>query len=53
MAPNALTVATSGALFGAAVTTAGVYLPSIIVEQMHLRQFHMLKVFLTASAAST
>jgi hypothetical protein len=53
MAPNALAGATSGVLFGAAVTTAGVYLPSIIVEQMNLRQFHMLKVFLTASATST
>jgi hypothetical protein len=52
MASNALTVATSGAIFGAAVTASGVYLPSMIVEQMSLREFHMLKVFLTASATS-
>ena len=41
-----------GVIFGAALTAAGVALPSVIVDQMHMREFHMMKVFLTASASS-
>lgn len=42
----------SGATFGAALTASGVWSPSTIVDQMHLQDFRMLKVFLTASGAS-
>jgi hypothetical protein len=42
----------SGVIFGAALTAAGVYSPSVIVGQMHLTNFHMLKTFLAASASS-
>ncbi|KAL4903980.1 hypothetical protein BDW74DRAFT_31352 [Aspergillus multicolor] len=42
----------TGALFGAALTLSGVYLPTTIISQMQLQDFHMLKVFLTASSAS-
>lgn len=43
----------SGSLFGAALTAAGVYSPTVIVSQMKLESFHMLKVFLSASASSS
>jgi hypothetical protein len=42
----------TGAFFGAALTASGVWNPSTIVEQMRLQNFHMLKVFMTASSAS-
>jgi hypothetical protein len=42
----------AGAFFGAALTISGVYLPTVIIKQMQLRDFHMLQVFLTACAAS-
>jgi hypothetical protein len=41
-----------GGIFGAALTAAGVYSPQIILDQMALKEFHMMKVFLTASASS-
>jgi len=44
--------AASGAIFGSALTASGVYLPNVIVSQMKLTDFHMLKAFLTASACS-
>jgi hypothetical protein len=42
----------SGALFGAALMSAGVYSPHIIIGQMKLVDFHMLKAFIAASASS-
>ncbi|KAF4635757.1 hypothetical protein G7Y89_g2349 [Cudoniella acicularis] len=42
----------SGALFGSALTAAGMYSPSTIIGQMHLTNFHMMKGFLAASASS-
>ena len=42
----------AGAIFGGAITAAGVYHPSVIIGQMKLEDFHMLKVFLTATATS-
>ena len=42
----------SGSIFGATLTAAGVYLPIVIQDQMALKEFHMMKVFLTASASS-
>jgi len=42
----------SGAIFGAALTAAGVYSPTVIIEQMHFQDFHMMKAFLSASASS-
>ena len=38
----------TGALFGAALTSSGVFLPSIILEQFELKNFYMLQVFATA-----
>ncbi|KAL3422721.1 YeeE/YedE family protein [Phlyctema vagabunda] len=42
----------AGTVFGAALAASGVYSPSIIISQMQLTDFHMLKVFLGASASS-
>jgi hypothetical protein len=42
----------SGAIFGAALTVAGVYSPSVIIAQMHFQDFHMMKSFVAASACS-
>lgn len=42
----------AGAMFGSALTASGVYLPGVIISQMELKDFHMLKVFLTASSLS-
>lgn len=42
----------AGAIFGTALTAAGVYNPSVIIGQMKFEDFQMLKVFLTATAAS-
>jgi hypothetical protein len=47
-----ITSSTAGALFGAALASSGVYLPSVIISQMRLSSFHMLKAFITASASS-
>ncbi|KAF2441866.1 YeeE/YedE family protein [Karstenula rhodostoma CBS 690.94] len=47
-----LTSSTAGALFGAALASSGVYLPSVIISQMQLSSLQMLKVFITASASS-
>ncbi|KIW23347.1 uncharacterized protein PV07_11555 [Cladophialophora immunda] len=44
--------AASGGIFGAALTASGVYSPSVIVSQLQLGNFHMLKSFLAASACS-
>jgi hypothetical protein len=42
----------SGVLFGAALTAAGVYSPTVIIQQMHFEDFHMMKAFFSASATS-
>jgi len=42
----------SGSLFGAAITAAGVYSPAVIIGQLKLEDFHMLKSFIAASASS-
>ena len=42
----------AGAIFGAALTAAGVYSPSVIIGQMRLTDFDMMKAFLGASASS-
>jgi uncharacterized membrane protein YedE/YeeE len=47
-----LTSMAAGAAFGAALTASLVYLPTIIIGQLQLRDFHMLQVFLTASGTS-
>lgn len=52
MSTSLITSGMAGTLFGSALTASGVYLPSVIMSQMELRDFHMLKVFLTASSAS-
>ncbi|KAJ6119765.1 hypothetical protein N7523_004045 [Penicillium sp. IBT 18751x] len=52
MSSHLLPSTMAGALFGSALTASGVYLPSVILSQMELEDFHMLKVFLTAGSAS-
>lgn len=42
----------AGFVFGAALTASEIYLRSVIVSQMELEDFHMLNVFLAASASS-
>lgn len=49
---SVVTDVVTGAIFGSALTAAGVYQPSVILSQMQLRNFHMLQVFLGASAIS-
>ncbi|KAL2190468.1 hypothetical protein L209DRAFT_677669 [Thermothelomyces heterothallicus CBS 203.75] len=43
----------TGAAMGAALTTAGVYAPDIILSQFKFTDFTMLQTFLTAAAGST
>jgi hypothetical protein len=43
----------SGVAFGAALTASGVYHPLSIMRQFQLADFHMLEVFLGATASST
>jgi hypothetical protein len=43
----------TGAAMGAALTTAGVYKPSVILSQFNFSDFTMLQTFLTAAAGST
>jgi hypothetical protein len=52
MSTTPLKSVVSGAIFGAAVTAAGVYSPSVIISQMKLEDFHMMKAFIAASASS-
>ncbi|EKG21344.1 protein of unknown function DUF395 YeeE/YedE [Macrophomina phaseolina MS6] len=42
---------TAGALFGSALSAAGIYSPPLIKAQMQLVDFTMLKIFVTASAS--
>ncbi|KAI2465517.1 hypothetical protein F4781DRAFT_24165 [Annulohypoxylon bovei var. microspora] len=43
----------SGAAFGAALAATAMYQPDVIIEQMNLRNWHMVTTFLTASGTST
>ncbi|RFU32987.1 hypothetical protein B7463_g3345, partial [Scytalidium lignicola] len=52
MSVNLVSSAAAGTLFGAALAASGVYSPAVIISQMQLRDFHMLEVFLSASATS-
>ncbi|UPK97552.1 hypothetical protein LCI18_008487 [Fusarium solani-melongenae] len=42
----------SGAVFGAATVVAGVYSPSVIINQFKFEEWHMLQTFLGAAATS-
>jgi hypothetical protein len=42
----------SGAAFGAALLAAGFHQPAAIISQMRLENFHMVQVFITATASS-
>lgn len=42
----------SGAAFGAALLTAGVHSPAIIVNQLKFTDWRMVQAFLTATAGS-
>lgn len=50
--PDFAATALSGAAFGAALTASGVYLPSVIIDQFRLTDFHMFQVFATAVGSS-
>ncbi|TLD31397.1 hypothetical protein PspLS_02864 [Pyricularia sp. CBS 133598] len=52
MATSILPGLLSGAAFGASLTGAGVYQPSVIIGQLELEDFHMLQTLLTATAGS-
>lgn len=52
MSVLAIKSALSGVIFGAALTTAGMFSPDVILGQLKLQDFHMLKTFLIASASS-
>ncbi|KAF2760304.1 hypothetical protein EJ05DRAFT_498267 [Pseudovirgaria hyperparasitica] len=41
-----------GTAFGAALTYSGVFIPEVIMAQMKFQNFHMMRVFLTATASS-
>jgi hypothetical protein len=41
-----------GAAFGAALSVSRVWVPSVILGHMHLKDFHMLEGFLSATASS-
>ncbi|KAJ2957756.1 hypothetical protein NQZ79_g6612 [Umbelopsis isabellina] len=43
---------TVGVIFGSALSISRVYIPTVIKNQFRLHDFHMLEVFLTASASS-
>ena len=42
----------AGAFFGGVLTLSGVYKPEVIRNQMSLRDFHMVEVFLSAAGFS-
>jgi uncharacterized membrane protein YdcZ (DUF606 family) len=44
--------ALTGAAFGASLAVSGVYLPSVIIDQFRLTNFHMFHVFATAMGSS-
>jgi hypothetical protein len=44
--------AITGAAFGASLAASGVYLPSVIIDQFRLTDFHMFHVFATAVGSS-
>jgi len=52
MSQTLVTSTLAGAIFGAALSASGVFSPSVIIAQMRFTNFHMLKVFMTASASS-
>ncbi|KAK5129492.1 hypothetical protein LTR08_003215 [Meristemomyces frigidus] len=52
MFAEALYTAGTGALFGAALTASGVYLPSVIIDQFRLTDFHMFHVFAVGMGSS-
>ncbi|KAK3353643.1 hypothetical protein B0T25DRAFT_218683 [Lasiosphaeria hispida] len=42
----------SGGVFGAGLTASGMYQPAVIMAQLKFENFHMIQVFLTATASS-
>ena len=50
--PEFVPTVLSGAAFGAALAASGVYLPSVIIDQFRLTDFHMFHVFATAVGSS-
>ena len=51
LSESTATLAT-GITFGAALAASGVYMPSVIVNQFRLTDFHMFHVFATAMGSS-
>ncbi|GAB7358610.1 hypothetical protein MBLNU230_g3841t1 [Neophaeotheca triangularis] len=52
MLSDSAATAITGAAFGASLAASGVYLPSVIIDQFHLTDFHMFHVFATAMGSS-
>ena len=53
MDSKALKSLVAGSAFGFALTKATVFPPTVIIDQLLLRNMHMLRVFLTATSIST
>jgi hypothetical protein len=52
MLTDSAATALTGAAFGASLAASGVYLPSVIIDQFRLTDFHMFQVFATAMGSS-
>jgi hypothetical protein len=52
MLSDSAATAITGAAFGASLAASGVYLPSVIIDQFRLTDFHMFHVFATAVGSS-
>lgn len=52
MLSDTTATALTGAAFGASLAASGVYLPSVIIDQFRLTNFHMFHVFATAMGSS-
>ena len=52
MLSDSAATAITGAAFGASLAASGVYLPSVIIDQFRLTDFHMFHVFTAAMGSS-
>lgn len=52
MLSESMATAATGTAFGAALAASGVYMPSVIIDQFRLTDFHMFHLFATAMGSS-
>jgi hypothetical protein len=52
MALRLLNFLVAGAVFGAALTVAGAFQPSVVINQMQFQSFDMMRTFIVASVTS-